>query len=162
MDFNMKKQFYFLFVLIISFLLVSCGSKKTGAYYSYETECLGVEYDGSQTLRTWANGRNAQDAFEQAHKKAVYDVIFNGIKKGSGDCGLKPLVLEVNARERHEDYFNRFFSEHGDYRKFSSIKDKRVLSSKYSKTHTQTMCETTVCVWRNKIKEKLIEDGIIK
>ena len=29
------------------------GQTTTSAYYEYEVECLGVELDGSQTLRIW-------------------------------------------------------------------------------------------------------------
>lgn len=34
------------------------GQTTTSAYYEYDAECLGVELDGSQTLRTWGVGRN--------------------------------------------------------------------------------------------------------
>ena len=43
-------------------------------------ECLGVEGDGSQTLRVTGTGRNITDAKEQAKKDAVMAVIFDGIR----------------------------------------------------------------------------------
>ena len=49
---------------------------------SFESECMGVELDGSQTLKAWGTGRNYSDACEQAKKNAVRDVLFKGIKNG--------------------------------------------------------------------------------
>lgn len=55
------------------------GQTTTSAYYEYEVECLGVELDGSQTLRIWGVGRNKKDAVEQAKKNAVRIVLFKGM-----------------------------------------------------------------------------------
>ena len=88
---------------------ISCSSKKSiAANYSNPTECLGVELDGSQTLKAWGNGRNRQDAVDQAKKNAIRDVIFKGIRDGKSECNTKPLVFEVNAQDKYEDYFNVF------------------------------------------------------
>ncbi|MEG1999309.1 MAG: hypothetical protein RR015_04775, partial [Bacteroidales bacterium] len=59
----MKRVILFYAILLIC--IMSVYSQSTGAYYNYETECLGIEHDGSQTLRVWANGRNRSDALEQ-------------------------------------------------------------------------------------------------
>lgn len=69
---------------------------------------MGVELDGSQTLRVLGYGRNRSDAKEQAMKNAVWAVVFDGIREGVSGCNMRPLVTEVNARERYEDYFNVF------------------------------------------------------
>ena len=70
--------------LVLSTILVlSCNpQKKTAGHYTYETECLGTELDGSQTLKAWGTGSNLEDASEQAKKQAIRDVIFKGINKG--------------------------------------------------------------------------------
>ena len=85
------------------------GQTTTSAYYEYDAECLGVELDGSQTLRIWGVGRNKKDAVEQAKKNAVRTVLFKGIHGGLSGCNTKPVILEVNAEEKYEDYFNAFF-----------------------------------------------------
>ena len=59
--------------------------------------------DGSLTLRVMGTGRNKIDAFEQAKKQAVYDVLFKGITKGNTDYNMRPVMTEVNARQRHQD-----------------------------------------------------------
>ncbi|MBO5850517.1 MAG: hypothetical protein J6Q47_04475 [Paludibacteraceae bacterium] len=158
----MKKAFLLLSLTIVT-LLIGCGPKKSQAYYDYKTKVIGTELDGSYTLRSWGRARNAADAYVQAHKQAVYDVLFTGVEPASnGQSYLKPLIFEPNAREKYEDYFNAFFADGGEYKKFASIKEKRVLSSNYARTDVQSICETTVCVWRTKLRAKLIEDGIIK
>ena len=34
--------------------------------------------------------------------------LMSGIREGVSGCNMRPLVTEVNARERYEDYFNVF------------------------------------------------------
>ena len=43
---------------------------KGAGNYTYDTECIGVEGDGSQTVKGWGSGRNREDAVEQAKKMA--------------------------------------------------------------------------------------------
>ena len=96
-------------------------------YYTIESECLGSELDGSITLRAWGTGRNRFDAVDQAKKNALREVIFKGIRKGSVECNQRPLLPEVNAEMKYEDFFNRFFSDRtDDYKKFCSGKDERL------------------------------------
>ena len=96
-------------LLIVSCLAISLYSCKTptvidgsNAYTTFETECLGVELDGTQTLRAWGTGKNKGDAIDQAKKNAVRDVIFKGITSGSSECNKRPLIFEVNAQEKYE------------------------------------------------------------
>ena len=96
-------------------------------YYTIESECLGSELDGSITLSSWGTGRNRFDAVDQAKKNALREVIFKGIRKGSPECNQRPLLPEVNAEMKYEDFFNRFFSDRtDDYKKFCSGKDERL------------------------------------
>ena len=96
-------------------------------YYTIESESLGSELDGSITLRAWGTGRNRFDAVDQAKKNALREVIFKGIRKGSPECNQRPLLPEVNAEMKYEDFFNRFFSDRtDDYKKFCSGKDERL------------------------------------
>ncbi len=151
----------FLFAFVVT-LLVGCGSRRPEAYYDYKTQLIGSELDGSYTLLSWGRARNAADAFQQAQKQAVYDVIFTGVIGNAPNRSLQPLVLEVNAKERHEDYFNAFFADGGPWKEYCSLKEKRIFSTDYARTDTQSLCQTTVCVYRNQLRQRLIQDGIIK
>lgn len=141
------------------------AQKSTAGNYTYKTECLGVELDGSQTVKAWGNGRNRADAVEQAKKNAVRDIIFNGLTEGKQDCEKKPLIFEVNAKEKYEEYFNKFFADGGEYMNFISLRDERILdkiSRDKKKARESVTNGLIVRVLRSELKKKLISDGIIK
>ncbi len=150
----------------VSLLFSSCRTNtqiaNEYAFVSFETECLGVELDGSQTLRAWGKGKNKSDAIEQAKKNAVKDVIFKGINGGSGECNKRPLVLEVNAQEKYEYYFNIFFRDGGEYKKYVSSEDENRTSRIKAKHSTQENYGVVVRVKRAELRQRLIEDNIIK
>ena len=115
----MKK--YFIVALLLSLTCGVChAQRQNSGVKEFEAECLGVEGDGSQTIRAYGFGKDKDDAVEQAQKNAVYAVIFKGITKGSG-CNMKPLLTEVNAREKYEDYFDNFFKDDGPFEDFVSM-----------------------------------------
>jgi hypothetical protein len=155
-----------LFTLLLVLSLTSGFSqKKISGNYIYKTECMGVELDGSYTLKAWGNGRNRADAVEQAKKNAIRDVVFNNILEGKEDCARKPLITEVNAIDKYEDYFNKFFTDDGEYKNFISLKDERI-GEKFSRDRRKAREGVTngliVRVLRSELKAKLIADGIIK
>jgi hypothetical protein len=159
----MKNILVTLFVFALTFS--ATAQKKTAGFYTYKTECMGVELDGSQTLKAWGNGRNRADAVEQAKKNAMRDVIFNGIREGKQECNQKPIVFEVNAQEKYEDYFNAFFSDGGEYKNFVSLRDERIgnkLSRDRKKTSESVTNGLIVRILRAELKAKLIADNIIK
>ncbi len=123
---------------------------------------MGVELDGSHTLRAWGVGRNKTDAIEQAMKNALNAVLFRGIHSGDKSCNVRPLVMEVNAQEKYEYYFNIFFKDGGDYKKYVTTEDKRPLTNAKENTKTQVKYGITVRVLRSELKQRLIEDEIIK
>lgn len=140
------------------------GQKSTSGYYNYKTECLGVELDGSQTLKAWGTGRNRPDAIEQAKKNAVRDVLFKGIMEGKQDCEKRPLVPEVNADKKYEDYFNKFFIDGGEYKNYISLKDERLgirIIGDRKATREGVTFSVVVRVKRSELKQKLITDGIL-
>ncbi len=163
----MKKIAILSSILMSTFLFCSAQrqQKKTAAFYEYKSECMGVELDGSQTLKAWGNGRNRADACEQAKKNAVRDVLFKGINEGKSDCNVKPVLFEVNVQEKNEDYFNKFFTDGGDYKDFVNVKDEKFLD-KISRDKKKTKESVThgliVRVLRAELKQKMIKDGILK
>jgi len=155
-------------IILFALLLASWAGfsqKNIAGNYGYKTECMGVELDGSQTVKAWGNGRNRSDAVEQAKKNAVRDIIFFGLIEGKQECKQKPLILEVNAQEKYEDYFNKFFADGGEYKNYISLRDERILD-KLDRDRKKGRGSVTngliLRVLRSEIKEKLIADGIIK
>lgn len=153
-------------VIICLLALTSINAqKKIAGNYIYKTECMGIELDGSVTLKAWGNGRNRADAVEQAKKNAVRDVIFTSILEGKQDCAKKPLITEVNAEEKYEDYFNKFFADGGEFKNFITLKDERIgekISRDRKKARESVTNGLVVRVLRAELKSKLIADGIIK
>ena len=156
-------------VLILSGVIIlfeGCRSKADiSGNYTYKTECLGSELDGSITVKAWGNGRNRADAIEQARKNAVNDVLFKGITEGKSDCSPRPLVGEVNARMKYDSYFNAFFRDKGDFQQFVSTEDER-FSDRFDRKPNNSRHGYTygivLRVLRADLKEKLISDGILK
>lgn len=143
----------------------SCKANKPsdlGAFYSFETECIGTEYDGSLTLRAWGEGISKQDAVEQAKKKALRDVIFKGITRGVSDYNMRPLVLDANGADKYQDYFNRFFSDKGAYTSFVNLRDEKANSKQVMENKLTYKYGVTVRILRAELKQKLQQDGIIK
>ncbi len=143
----------------------SFAQPKSAGEYTYSCECMGVEADGSETILSWGNGRYRFDAVEQAKKNAVVEVLFNGIRKGRGDCNMRPLVPEVNARTKYDIYFNKFFADGGEYLDYVSMDDERLedkIKRDRQKGRKSINMSAVVRVQRGLLKEKLIKDNILK
>lgn len=154
------KKFVLLLVALCIHMTVSAQGKLV--YDRGSIQCLGVELDGSQTLRVSGYGRNRIDAKEQAEKNAVYAVIFDGIRDGgSGGCNTRPLLTEVNARERYADYFNIFFTDGGEYSKYVSLKDTKRRSADRSKDKLGYSYIMTIRVLTAQLKARLKADNVI-
>lgn len=155
----MKRVLYF---AILMFAFHLSAKAQTRALYAHTTiKCMGVELDGSQTLRVQGYGRNRADAKEQAMKNAVWAVIFDGVKDGVEGCNMRPLVTEVNAKERYEDYFNLFFADNGAYKEYVSMRDTKRRSGGRAKDKLGYSYDLTIRVLRAELKARLKADNVI-
>ena len=156
----MKKKLYTI-LAAITLILTGCQTS-TSSYASYETECIGIELDGSQKLRAWGQGRHRQQAMQHAAKNAISDVIFKGIRGGNGGCKVQPLEYVANASENYQEYFNELFSENGAYRNYISIKDAPLRSRVKDFNNNGRRFGVVVTVQRTALQQHLKKDGIIK
>ena len=157
----MKKLSFFIaaFAMIC---LASCGPKRSQAYYDAPSQLLSANYDGTFVFRTQIRARNAAIAFTDAQRKVMKEVIFDGVKAAnSGVEDLKPLCFDLNAREKHEDYFRVFFQDDGPWKKYASLQDKRTGTTRYQRDGRQMIETVTVSIDRAALKDRLIADGII-
>ena len=148
-------------IIFILILLVSYTETNAQNYARTSVRCMGVELDGSQTLRVLGYGRNRADAKEQAKKNAVWAVIFDGVKDGVEGCNTRPLITEVNAKERYEDYFNIFFTDNGAYKEYVSVRDTKLRSGGRSKDKLGYSYDITIRVLRPQLKARLKSDNLI-
>jgi len=152
---------------VITTVATSCGSTqmKGAGNYTYETECIGTEGDGSQTVKGWGSGRNREDAVEQAKKNGLRDVLFKGIRNGKPECNSKPVLFDPNIREKKEDYFNAFFADGGPYTEFITGEDGSDLHFSVvagrKKAGDQVTYGVIIRVQRAKLKARMIQDQIM-
>ena len=156
------KKLSFLMAAMALVMFAGCGPKRSQAYYDMPSQLLSANYDGSYVIRTQVRTRNGAIGFTDAQRKAVQEVIFDGVKAASsGISDLQPLCFNPNAREKHEDYWNAFFQDNGAWTNFASLKDKRLTTTRYQRDGRQMVETVTVTVYRAELKKKLQEDGII-
>ncbi len=132
----------------------------TYSTYQLKTTSLGITNSGIHTLRAWGKGATKAKAIEQAKKNAVYDIIFNGVS-GGNSSDYKAIVTEVNARERYQEYFDRFFADGGEYQRFVTESSNEDKSRVKSKGDSRENYGVVVDVDRSALRRQLVEDGIL-
>ena len=143
-------------------VLAGCGPRRSQAYYDQPSVVMSATAEGTYVIRVQVRAKDAVVAFDEAQRKVVREVIFDGVKAGnSGISDLKPLCFDMNAREKYEDYWNAFFSDNGPWKKFTSYKDRRAVTTKYERDGRQMIETGSVTIDRAGLKKKLQEDGII-
>ena len=70
--------------------------------------------------------------------------------------------MEVNAQEKYEYYFNVFFRDGGDYKKYVTMEDENRTSRIRAKHSTQENYGVVVRVKRAELRQRLIDDNILK
>lgn len=159
-----KKSYLPAVCLAAVLLMAGCRGHKevsgTWSNYEFGTSYVNASPSGEVTLRSWGSGPNKSGAIEAAMKNAVNDVIFKGIKGGKGYMS-QPIVTEVNARERYAAYFDRFFADGGEYKKFVKETSGSDMSRTKSKSDGRENFGVTVTVDRPALVRQLREDNVI-
>ena len=161
----MRKIIYTL-VVACSVTMSSCQAQKTSnstaGNYTYETECMGTEMDGSQTLKSWGNGRNYFDASTQAKKNAVHGIIFQGYAGGGQGCtSQKPLCSDPSIEQQKEEFFSNFFNINGGkYMKFVSNSGDSTPTVK--KVGKEYKIGVVVTVMSDNLRKDLEAAGIVR
>jgi hypothetical protein len=109
-----SKLFFWVFLI-----LTGCNpQQRIAGNYSFKTECLYAEHSGIIVVKGWGKGSNRLDALDNAQKNALEEVMLTGIQNGKQECGSRPLILKVNAKEVYADFLIDFFGKKGEYKKF--------------------------------------------
>jgi len=159
------RAFVYLTVSLLSFVSLYAQNNKTsmGAYMDYKTECLGVDLDGSQLVKSYAKGFNKKESTENAKKTAINDILFSGISLGNGGCDAKPLIFNPNAREQNQAFFNQFFADGGVYSKFINKKELSIVAVFKSKNKkVERVYSVSMKVDITNLRKELINKGIIQ
>ncbi|MCQ2177524.1 MAG: hypothetical protein MJY42_01400 [Bacteroidales bacterium] len=153
-----------LVLITMALLMVSCHVSRNPVSASFQSpvQFMKTDGDGSITVRATGIGRNYNDALDQARKLALQQLVFKGIEVPGNAFLSKPLITEVNAEEKYQDFFNMFFADGGDYRQFVSAEDKRVGSTVEKKGDAKVKQTVTVRLLRPELKQYLIDHKVIK
>ena len=90
--------------------------------WRYEIQCLNVASEGSYIIKIFSYSKKKNVAVEQSKKNAIHAVIFRGIPQNEVGCVRQPpLARHPNLQEKNRDFFDDFFSENGDYKKFVTL-----------------------------------------
>ncbi len=171
----MKKVYTFLIGAMVLFFcsvsFTSCGVHKTSAYASQESIVIADEMNGVYVIQTrgsattrYLKSSARTRAMQDAKKRALHAVLFQTLvcQGTMQQTSLRPLVLEVNAEQKYESYFNDFFRDNGAWEDFATEAGNRYRGTSFSKTKHEYVCDMPVRVDRAGLRKKLIEDNILK
>lgn len=159
-------RYYIIYISL--FLLAAClGGCKSArqvdaayATYDFETRCLKCDGD-RETVRAWGKGKDKGEALVQCRKQALRDILFKGITLGAQGCSPRPLITTVNAEEKNRAFFNDFFSDNGDWKRFALL-DEKSGSRKVSKNSTIENWEASVTVDIDALGKYLQNKGLLQ
>lgn len=118
------KKILFLVTLMVCSVAMFAGSKskanKDTDRFRYEIECAGNGAQGTYLIKVWSYSKKQATASAQAAKNAVHGVIFKGYAGGNGCVGQRALAHSAGVEEEYADYFDSFFADNGEYRKYVS------------------------------------------
>ena len=128
--------------------------------YELSPESLGTQ--NSKVIRVWSYSKDVNVAREQATKNAVHGVVFQGVQadKEKRITAVLPLVKSIAVKNQYSAFFEDFFSEGGDYRRFvntTNVSDKiRKIEKKMYKVGV------VVNVDYSALRTFLEENGVVK
>lgn len=161
----------FVYLFFAASLLASCGTHQTAAYGNRESVVVNVEAGGIYAVQ--ARGRamkhdvletSRYEAMAAAKRQAVNDVLFEILQtRNMTEKSLKPILMEVNVKQKNEDYFNAFFSKDGPWKEYVKNSGNRGTTTvRFSKTANEMVCDLIVYVDRVGLRERMKADGILK
>lgn len=147
--------------------MTSCSKKmiveSSASYATFNISCLHSNGDGTETVMSWGQGKDYQEAAEAARRNAVREMVFKGITSGSTKgCNVKPIVPEVNAAEKYSYYFDKFFAKGGAYTKYVSKPSDQKKGIRANHSVGMMSASVQVTVDRSALRQRLIDDEILK
>ncbi len=100
-------------------------ANKETAEWHYELENLAVGNNNTKVIKVWSYSKKADVARDQAPKNAVHGIIFRGAAENTDKRLMKvlPLTDNIFAMDTHKDFFDNFFGEGGDYRRYVTVSE---------------------------------------
>ncbi len=144
-------------------LVSSCAAtRQITANYQTGVSFMRNDNDGSITVMAYGHGKSLPEAHQAAMRNAVDEILFKGVSVPSRPDISKPVVTVTNARERYADFFNDFFADGGEWRRFVSSNENKLESRVREKTRYQYKKGLIVRVRRSDLISYLKDNGILK
>jgi hypothetical protein len=140
------------------------ADKQTVAW-NYEVVTVGKNASGSYLLKVWSYSASTFVAEEQAKKNAIHAMVFQGApeNKDKRIAHLKPLLQDPTAEVTHAAFFEKFFSDSGEYRRFARMSNNGFADViKYGKKDMKYKVGVVVLVETASLRKYLEQAGIIR
>ncbi len=116
------KFFGFSALLLTILYITSCAPSKKAtkevAVPKYELEAMPTGVQGTYLIKVWTYSVEPMPNIEQVKRNAVHGIIFEGFKGKPGIPGQVAIASDPKIETEKADYFNAFFADGGDYKKF--------------------------------------------
>ncbi|MEE0972667.1 MAG: hypothetical protein U0L34_00845 [Paludibacteraceae bacterium] len=158
----MRKIFTITMLFCLS-LAVFAGSKskanKDTKQFRYELECVANASQGSYLVKVWTYSKKSNVAIEQSKKNAVHGIIFKGFTSKGGCVAQRPFVKQAGGEFEHQDYFDLFFKDGGEYMRFATYMEG---TQEIIKVGKEYKVGVIVSVAKDDLRKTLEAAGVIR
>jgi hypothetical protein len=168
----MKLSYLFTTILIVMLTSFSGHAqwkkekaKKDTKIWRYDVECEGIAKQGAKLVKVWSYSKNPKHAIASAMRNAVHGIIFKGYAGGGQGCtSFQPLVNDPSVEMEHQEFFDSFFEEGGEYLKYvSSATDGSIAPGDRLKiSKREYKIAVVVTVMSDQLRKRLEKENIIK
>lgn len=143
----------------------SCGTNKSVLSSprpsSTTMECVQITSDGNFIIEVQCEGKDVENAKEEALKYSVRSLLFDGIQGSTINRiqSHKPLVTDPSTLLEKQNYFQQLFDSE-EYRLYAEIMPNDL--PKIVRVGGGYKVKTYVILKKNLLRHRLEKDGIIK
>lgn len=133
--------------------------------WKYDIECEGIAKQGSKLVKVWSYSKNPKHSINHAMKNAVHGMIYKGYAGGGRGCtSFKPLLKDPSLEKEHKAFFDAFFGEAGEYRKYvTSATDGNIAPGDRLKvSRREYKIGVVVNVATDQLRKRLEKEGIVR
>lgn len=130
--------------------------------WKYEIESVGIGSDNVKTVRVWSYSKKTPIAKAQAPKNAVHGIIFRGAPANTQERISKvlPLARNYDTMSKNQAFFDNFFADGGEYRRYVTTTDIADEVRKVDKRMYKV--GVVVNIQYDALRKALEQQGIIK
>ena len=162
----MRKRNVFVFLMVLlSSLMFNCfadsksKANKDTKNFRYDLECVNNGVKGTYLVKVWSYSKKKEVAAEQCKKNAVHGIIFKGYAGTNGCISQRPLASTPGVEMEHEEYFDLFFQDNGEYLKYVQV---TAGTQEIIKIGKEYKVGVIVSVAKDNLRKALEEAGVIK